>query len=745
MIQLIIVADHSLFRTGRVNPHKPNVIAGLTRNPQCVIIIALMLLTAWSLLSCNNNAANPNPNRVQNPVRVETTIDAAADTVFDPTGNAVLDSLLRLTAIAKQDTNLARIYFQIGKLYENNDHKKAKEYYLKCYHLSEQFDWNHGRWLFADIFPIMLAREGLIDSALIINAQGLALAKKENHELWIADLNIGSGQIFVAKEWLETASHHYMEALQILERLQIPERLGNLYLKMMQLYMNLYLHEKAIEYGEKAVILLEKYPSHSVFALYGIGLAYSQQKGQSEKAKEYFLKASEIAIQQNNIYLLEAIYLGLAEEASNMYDLDEATMYVNKTLKLRGSEENILNVAGYHNRLGKIELSKGNYSKAEKHFLHALEWAINIEVLHIQKNCYLYLIESSAAQHKFRDNIRYTEALNDVETAMAKETAIRSSAEMAAKYETEKKELLIGQQQQVIRSQNLQRGLLAGGVAVAVVILFMLWMMLRLRNRRNLALTERNVALTERTDTLAEMNATKDKFFNIISHDLKNPVILLHDSLKLLAENGSSWNVDQLSAYYNELLKSSDGLSELIYNLLSWSQIQAGRISYMPAPFLLSDLLPGLSLIRSMASAKRIDFVACIPANTVVTADIHIISTVVRNLLTNAVKFTPAGGTVTLEIVKAPSNSPKGGESPLSFGEGAGVRLISVSDTGVGMTGEQISNLFRIDRQHSLKGTAGEQGTGLGLIVCKELLDKHNSILHVESEVGKGSRFWFTV
>jgi signal transduction histidine kinase len=264
--------------------------------------------------------------------------------------------------------------------------------------------------------------------------------------------------------------------------------------------------------------------------------------------------------------------------------------------------------------------------------------------------------------------------------------------------------------------------------------------MLRLRNRRNHALTERTHALTE-------MNATKDKFFNIISHDMKNPALLQRDSLKLLLENASVWDIAQIKAYYKELLKSAEGQVDLIYNLLSWSQIQTDRIAYTPAPFMLSELVSGLSLIRNMAESKGITLDVRLPSEAVVTGDINILSTVVRNLLTNAIKFTNRGGTVAL-IGEMGGNGEIGeiGE----IGEAGEIVVsskfsISVSDTGIGMTDDQIANLFRLDRQRPIKGTAGEQGTGLGLIVCKELLEKHGSALCVESTPDIGSRFWFTL
>jgi len=130
-----------------------------------------------------------------------------------------------------------------------------------------------------------------------------------------------------------------------------------------------------------------------------------------------------------------------------------------------------------------------------------------------------------------------------------------------------------------------------------------------------------------------------------------------------------------------------------------------------------------------MAEEKGVELEVQMPSSALITADDNMLSTVVRNLLVNAVKFTAKGGKVTVDI------------SPC--GDDTAAYTVSVTDTGIGMSAEQTQNLFRLDRKASLQGTAGETGVGLGLIVCKEFLEKHGSRLYVESEEGKGSRFWF--
>jgi signal transduction histidine kinase len=210
---------------------------------------------------------------------------------------------------------------------------------------------------------------------------------------------------------------------------------------------------------------------------------------------------------------------------------------------------------------------------------------------------------------------------------------------------------------------------------------------------------------------------------------LKNSAIAQRDALRVLVENARSWNADALADYHSELLKSAEGEIELIFNLLGWAQLQTGRIKCTPEPFPLSNLLSNLTLIRKMAENKSITLDIQMPEDAVITADGNILATVIRNLLTNAVKFTASSGKVTLSI------------EPNANGR----YRFSITDSGAGISEVQLRNLFRLESARSNPGTAGEQGSGLGLIVCKEMLEKHNSDLHVESEEGKGSRFWFEI
>ena len=310
--------------------------------------------------------------------------------------------------------------------------------------------------------------------------------------------------------------------------------------------------------------------------------------------------------------------------------------------------------------------------------------------------------------------LAYYKKFKQMSDTLLNASSIEKLHEFEVRYETKEKELEIVRQQAEIDKHNTRQYLYIGGLAVAGVLLILLVYIVQLRNKRN--------------RILAETNTTKDKFFSIISHDLKNPAIAQRDALQLLTEHAGTWDVNSLATYYEELLRSADGQVELLYNLLNWAQVQTGRMPYTPTEFdLVAELRSDIALTKNMADRKGITFNTETPDEAIVTGDINMIATVVRNLLTNAIKFTGEAGTITLEITK----------------EKIGRYKVSVADTGTGMTPEQIATLFNIDRNQSRTGTAGEQGSGLGFIVCRELLEKHGTRLQVESTPGKGSRFFF--
>ncbi len=238
-----------------------------------------------------------------------------------------------------------------------------------------------------------------------------------------------------------------------------------------------------------------------------------------------------------------------------------------------------------------------------------------------------------------------------------------------------------------------------------------------------------NVKLTESESNLRESNAAKDKFFSIISHDLRNPFTSLLGFSQILADNIDTLNKETIKNFSQNMYDSTTRLFDLLENLLQWSRVQTGRIEYQPKKFELQEIVNNnVHLLIDNAAKKGVNLLYKIEENVFVYVDQNMINSVIQNLISNAVKFTNAGGEV-----KVTSNSKD------DFIE------LSVSDTGVGMSAEEVNKLFRIDVQHTTHGTAGETGTGLGLVLCKEFVEKHGGQIWVESKPGVGTSVKFTL
>jgi PAS domain S-box-containing protein len=236
------------------------------------------------------------------------------------------------------------------------------------------------------------------------------------------------------------------------------------------------------------------------------------------------------------------------------------------------------------------------------------------------------------------------------------------------------------------------------------------------------------IALSEQK--LTELNESKDKFFSIISHDLKSPLQSLLLVSKMLSRSSDELSREEIREYSEDLHNTSGNLYKLLENLLHWSRIQRGAIDYNPEEFDMNSLAAeSIDIVQDAAARKDIQIENNISNDLHPVADINMTNTVIRNLLSNSIKFTGNGGRITIDA-EAVNNE---------------FIRIKISDTGVGMDRETVDSLFKIGRQKSSPGTKDEKGSGIGLILCRELVEKQGGSIGAESEPGKGSTFYFTL
>ncbi|UCH94849.1 MAG: GGDEF domain-containing protein [Candidatus Aminicenantes bacterium] len=250
---------------------------------------------------------------------------------------------------------------------------------------------------------------------------------------------------------------------------------------------------------------------------------------------------------------------------------------------------------------------------------------------------------------------------------------------------------------------------------------------------KNKQLEVSNWGLKKSEMELRELNATKDKFFSIISHDLKNHLTALLGFSDMLSRSFDKLDQEKKHKYSRSIDRAAKDLYELLENLLQWSRSQIGVLQCKPGTFDLSILIPEVISVYIMnAKKKKVDLFYDIEKGTLAYADKNMVRTVLRNLISNAIKFTDRGGEVRV--------TANGGNN---FVE------VSVMDTGIGISSDSKHTLFKIGKTRSTKGTAREKGTGLGLILCKEFVEKNNGKIWFESPIpggqGKGSIFRFTL
>ena len=237
-------------------------------------------------------------------------------------------------------------------------------------------------------------------------------------------------------------------------------------------------------------------------------------------------------------------------------------------------------------------------------------------------------------------------------------------------------------------------------------------------------------AIKDITTDLQAVNAEKDKFFSIIAHDLRSPLSGFLGLTEVIAEGFQQMDLEEIHEITMLMRTSATNLYQLLQNLLEWSGIQRDIITFCPTSFLLLQKISDcMELISQAAALKDISTSFDIPDDLTVFADRNMVGVILRNFLSNAVKFTPKGGSIAVSA-KSFSNY---------------MIQISVKDTGIGMNQNIIDNLFRINTNTNRKGTEGEYSTGLGLLICKDFIDKHGGNIIIESEEGKGSVFHFTL
>lgn len=405
-------------------------------------------------------------------------------------------------------------------------------------------------------------------------------------------------------------------------------------------------------------------------------------------------------------------------------------------LEIRQGLNDVKGIAESYNNIGVLYFEQKNYERAVANLELALQAARESQASEQMQKSYEYLSLCYKALEDYQKALEFKENFLSIYDFIQNEKNERQLLEIQNRYVMDKRESQIDkleldrrQREKELLNQKKVRNFLMALVGLGLVIVVLVFRLYLQKQHSNRILQEANTKVHHQNEALQDLNAMKDKFFSIISHDLKGPLNSLTSFSTLLINHTDSLSKEEIQMLAKDLDKSIKNLFALLENLLEWSRSQTGSIEFQKEVFDLGALLnENIELLAGQAQNKNITVTSEGARELPVRAHRQSINTVVRNLLSNAIKFTPNGGTITLRLEQTGRDA-----------------VVSVADSGVGMSADVIKKLFRIDTKHSTRGTADEKGTGLGLILCKEFVEKNGGKIWVKSQEGKGSVFSFAL
>ena len=549
----------------------------------------------------------------------------------------------------------------------------------------------------------------------------------------------------------------FLNALEIFKSINDTLKIIFIYNNLGILYYDLGNFEEALRYYQKSLELREKsgITSYMHYAYMNIGNVYQQfafSGSPTENFKisnEYYLKALYHLQEESNNYDRFLLYHNLAANSEQLERFDNAKKYALKAIELGKQVGNKELIVYSIQCLGNTYIKEGNYKKGIKYLEES--YALAKEVKDIRKQhrlsrnlfeVYERLGNAEKALQYLKDYVYYEDSIFSLNRKAQiielekKYEAKRREKEIALlKNEKDLQQTLLAKNEIENKQAKFQRTVLIIAIILALALIIYFWNDSKKRKKINQILASQNkkissqrVEIAKQNNELLEANKTKDKLFQIIAHDLRSPLISIDSIAQLIPIWIEEQDYDSLKKLSNNLELSVTNLLTLIDNLLNWALSQQGRFPYKPQMINIKDLVvEALTIYQSAAELKNIKLVNEVKEDIFVFADKNMIHTVLRNLLNNAIKFTPEGGTVKVELsVKSD------------------VAEISVEDTGVGIEEKYKEEVFEIAHGNG-NGTKGETGKGLGLFFCKEFVKINRGDIFIDSKINQGTTITFTL
>jgi two-component system sensor histidine kinase/response regulator len=580
-----------------------------------------------------------------------------------------------------------------------------------------------------------------LDSVLLMATKGIELADSIGFKKGKAINCLSMGVGLSGKGNHPEAIKYYLEALKLSEELNLEGLSGNIYGNIAIAYSERDNISKAIEYFNKALHIAEKYGEAATCqSLINLADLYTKT-GEYEAAKKYASRALKISRDQTDSSNLAISLFNISEIYRKTNRNDSARWYLGESMLISTRINDVHGVSYCLNSLAEMEVNEGKFREGIVLANQSLANLKRVEGQELLMTSYRILYQCHFRLGDFEKALHYRNqeiALRDKIFNIEKE---REANNLVNQYNLERKELQIKllekdnrlQQQKIARESLVKTIFEVGSIALALLAGYLIYTNIRWRNY-NRIIKERNTQIEEQKKTiihqkvhLGRLNSVKDKIISIISHDFKSPLSTLRGFLQLLKYDAISQ--EEKAQTIGRIERSLTVTLELIDNLLAWGTGQMGGPILNTITFDLGKLVDeNIQLIHHRAQTKKVSVVNNVPTPTFLCGDRNTINMVLRNLISNAIKFSRPNDSI---LISAREESNR--------------IIISVQDTGVGMTQTQMNSLFDGSLNASKDGTENEKGTGLGLVLCKELIQKHGGEIWVESTLDEGSTFFFSI
>lgn len=623
--------------------------------------------------------------------------------------------------------------FQLGNIhYSSNAHDSAIYYYTLS--LNDAKQENNKSLIaqrYSNIANVYLSKIEY-QTALAYYDTAIAYAEEADNLHILAQARNNIGTIYYEKGSYKSALQYYLEGLSTHEELGNVKDIETVLVNLANVYFRLGDHDMAKQYAGRAQKLSDS--TGNLWNLISVYNNYSMifnEEANYDSSLHYQYKAMHLAKDMNSPFLINLLDGNIAELYLEKGMLDSAANLYKRTINVSETLNDIEGVAVGHKGYGQALVAKGDYYKGIKH----LETALGILQSKQMREEAMEVAEVLAGAYSKTGNYKkaydYSLINSKLRDTLAKEAALTAARNMEFETELDKKEAriaLLEKDNELKQTRNTNQRIvliaLSSGFILLCVIIYLGYRNLKQTKRKSKLIEEQKKEIQLQAEQLERLNSFKDTTFSVLSHDLRSPINALTITMSMLDED--IIKPEEFREYKTELSNKLQSVSLMLDNMLLWarSQMKGEHTLEIEKVSVKHRTLRAFAVLKDVADQKNIKLEDKISENLFVNADKNQAEMVLRNLVSNAIKFTPEGGTISVSATK----------------DGNMVH-ISVVDTGVGMPQEIADNLFDGNPNSSKAGTKGEKGTGIGLHLSHTFIQNNNGNISVHSKEGEGTTF----